>query len=81
MSHKTNKISFCKRLRVIVDGDANTPFEFFMILVIIINSVVIGLETSPIIHAKYGEVLFIIDQICLYLFILELLINGTSLTY
>ena len=76
MSLNTNKKkSFCQKLREYVDGEANTPFEFFMIIVIIINSITIGLETSPDIHAQYGKLLFIIDQVCLGLFIFELLIK------
>ena len=67
--------NFCKKLRRIVDGEADTPFEFFMLIVIIINSITIGLETSPGLQAQYGKILFYIDQVCLWLFILELLIK------
>ena len=42
-----NKISFSNRLRKFVDGEANTPFEYFMFLIVVINTVSIGLETSP----------------------------------
>lgn len=73
--NKNNKQSFCQKLREYVDGEANTPFEFFMIIVIIINSITIGLETSQSIHEQYGKVLFYIDQVCLYLFIFELFIK------
>ena len=75
MSQNNSGKSFCQKLRLLVDGEANTPFEFFMIIVIIINSITIGLETSPTIHEQYGKALFIIDQVCLYLFIIELLIK------
>ena len=73
-----NKISFSNRLRKFVDGEANTPFEYFMLLVVIINTVSIGLETSPSFFEKYGRSLVWIDQICLWLFILELLIKAIA---
>lgn len=34
------------KLRNYVDGEADTPYEYFMLLVIIVNTVSIGLETS-----------------------------------
>lgn len=73
-----NKISFSNRLRKFVDGEANTPFEYFMLLVVIINTVSIGPETSPSFFEKYGRSLVWIDQICLWLFILELLIKAIA---
>ena len=73
-----NKISFSNRLRKFVDGEANTPFEYFMLLIVVINTVSIGLETSPSFFEKYGKSLVWIDQICLWLFILELLIKAIA---
>lgn len=66
---------FSLKLRRFVDGEADTPFEFIMLIIIIINSITIGLETSPDIHARYGKILFFIDQICLFLFVIELFIK------
>lgn len=67
--------NFFTRLRRFVDGEADTFFEYFMLLVVIVNTVVLGLETSPDISEKYGRVLWIIDQICLWIFIAELLLK------
>lgn len=73
--HKMKENKFLKKLRTFVDGEANTPFEYFMLFVIIVNTVSLGLETSPSILNKYGNILFWIDQICLWLFIFELIIK------
>ena len=73
-----NRTSFCNRIRKVVDGEADTPFEYIMLLVVIINTVSIGLETSPSIFEKYGNILFWIDQICLWLFIFELLVKAIA---
>lgn len=67
--------TFFKNLQSFVDGEANTPFEYFMLLVIIINTISLGLETSPSILCKYENILFWTDQICLWLFILELMVK------
>ena len=66
------------KLRKIVDGEADTLFEYFMLLVVIANVVVLGLETSPNLANSYGEVFFLIDQICLWIFIIELLIKAIA---
>lgn len=71
----SQKNSLPVKLRKFVDGNADTPFEFFMLFIILINVVILGLETDAKILEKYGNVLFIIDQICLVLFIIELLIK------
>ena len=71
----TDKTSFLKKLRTLVDGEADTPFEYFMLLVVIINTAVLGLETSPELSAKYGETFLLIDQICLWIFVAELLLK------
>ncbi|MBO7638259.1 MAG: ion transporter [Treponema sp.] len=70
-----SKNTFFTRLRRLVDGEADTFFEYFMLLVVIVNTVVLGLETSPGISEKYGRVLWIVDQVCLWIFIAELLLK------
>ena len=60
-------------LRNYVDGEADTLYEYFMLLVIVVNTVSLGLETSKSISANFGNILFWIDQICLFIFIAELL--------
>ena len=70
--------NFCEKLKFYVDGEADTLFEYFMLLVVIVNTVTLGLETSPSIEAKYSDLLFWIDQICLYIFVLELFIKAIA---
>ena len=69
------KKSFCTWLRKFVDGDVDTPFEYFILLVIVLNTVVLGLETFPELAAQYGQWFLLIDQICLWIFIVELLLK------
>lgn len=67
--------TFTEKLRLRLDGKADTLFEYFMLLVVLTNTVVLGLETSAELAEKYGEIFFIIDQVCLWIFILELLLK------
>ena len=46
--------------------------ERFIIAVIILNAVVLGLETSKITMASYGRVLEVLDHIMLGIFVVEL---------
>lgn len=68
------KESFITRLRKYVDGDADTWFEYFILAVIFVNVITLGLETTPF-GLTHGNVLFIIDQICLWIFVVELLLK------
>lgn len=70
--------SFLKKLRRFVDGEVDTPFEYFMLFVVIANTVVLGLETSQSLAAKYGNIFFLLDQICLWIFIAELLLKAVA---
>ena len=70
--------SFFAKLRKFVDGEADTFFEYCMLLVVLANTVVLGLETSSELTDKHGELFFIIDQICLWIFIIELLIKAIA---
>lgn len=67
--------TFCEKLKYYVDGEADTFFEYFMLLVVFVNTATLGFETSPSIEAKYSDLLFWIDQICLYIFVFELFIK------
>lgn len=67
--------NFCDKLKYYVDGEADTFFEYFMLLVVFVNTIILGFETSPSIEAKYSDLLFWIDQICLYIFVFELFIK------
>lgn len=67
--------SLSDKLLRYVDGEADTFFEFFMLTIVLINTITLGLETSQDILAEYGKYLFLIDQICLWIFIFEILIK------
>lgn len=71
MNYKTKKKLI--ELRNYVDGDANTLYEYIMLFIIVINTVSLGLETSQKISPNFRNILFIIDQICLWVFIFELI--------
>lgn len=75
---KQTKETFLTRLRRFVDGNADTPFEYFMLFVVVVNTVVLGLETSPDLSEKYGSLFILIDQICLWIFIAELLLKAIA---
>lgn len=47
-------------------------FGRFILVLIIINSIVLGMDTSIEIKAKFGNILTLIDNICLGIFTLEL---------
>jgi voltage-gated sodium channel len=43
-----------------------------IIVVILINAVILGLETAPAVVGEYGELLYQLDRICLGIFVVEL---------
>ena len=61
-----------KLLRQIVE---NRFFQWFILAVIVFNSVVFGLQTSQPIMAKYGRLLGQLDQVCLAIFVIELVLK------
>ena len=61
-----------KRLCSIVE---NRFFQGFILAVIVFNSVVFGLQTSQPIMAKYGRLLGVLDQVCLAIFVIELVLK------
>ena len=50
----------------------NKYFVTFITIVIIINAITLGLETSPIIKAQFGIFLSLIDKVALTIFTIEL---------
>lgn len=79
MFHKfTSFKEFQSSLKRRVDGDADTFFEYFIIFVIIINSICLGLETSSSISESLRNILVIIDQICLFIFVIELVLKAIA---
>lgn len=71
MNYKTRKK--LEELRNYVDGDADTAYEYAMLFIIVINTISLGIETSKNITDSFRNILFIIDQICLWIFIAELI--------
>ena len=62
-----------RNLKDYVDGKVDTPYEIFMLFVITINTISLGLETSSNITEDFRNILFMIDQICLWIFVIELI--------
>ena len=51
----------------------NKYFVTFITIVIIINAITLGLETSPKFKAKFGVILSLIDRVALTIFTIELI--------
>ena len=66
--------SIPKILRRLVDDNPNSIFEYIILFVIIVNMVSMGLETVSSL-AEYKYIFFIIDQVCLWIFIVEIVIK------
>ena len=50
-------------------------FRRVVITLIVINAIIVGLDTYPQIHAAYGQFLWLADRIILYVFALELVLR------
>ncbi|UWQ28785.1 ion transporter [Leisingera sp. M527] len=59
-----------RRLAAILDSDR---FGRFITAVILVNAVTLGLETAPSVMAKIGGLIHLIDNICLSIFVVEIL--------
>ena len=68
-----NQVKTKRNLKDYVDGKVDTPYEIFMLFVICVNTVSLGLETSRNITEDFRNILFMIDQICLWIFVIELI--------
>ncbi|MBR4246922.1 MAG: ion transporter [Treponema sp.] len=62
-----------RKLKDYVDGEVDTPYEIFMLFVITINTISLGLETSRNITENFRNILFVVDQICLWIFVIEII--------
>ena len=67
--------SVVDRCRSIID---NERFQFFIIGVIVINAISLGLATFDNIEASSGATLILIDQVCLGIYVVELVIRFIS---
>ncbi|MCR4617293.1 MAG: ion transporter [Lachnospiraceae bacterium] len=61
-----------KKVRSLVESAA---FQNAILIVIGINSIIMGLQTSPEICAAIGPVLNVLDMICLGIFVIEILLK------
>lgn len=61
--------AFIRKLQGFLES---TSWSVFITSVILINSACLGLETIKFIHKHFGEILSIIDYICLGIFVMEL---------
>lgn len=64
--------TFAKKLRCYVDGKADTPFEYLVLILIVVNTISLGMETSRSIVEQHGRLLVLIDQVCLLVFLIEI---------
>jgi len=53
----------------------STGFQRFIIIVILFNAVLIGTDTYPSMHQNYGKLLSFLDSICLWIFVVEILLK------
>lgn len=60
---------------------ASQAFSSFILSVIIVNSVILGLETSPSMAKSCGTLLNTIDKVCLYIFIVEAVLKILALQW
>jgi len=56
----------------------NPWFERFIIALIIINAIVLGMETSPALTARHGDIMVWINHLVLAVFVLEAMIKITA---
>jgi voltage-gated sodium channel len=63
------------RLAHLVDSDA---FNLAIAGVIILNAVVLGLETFPAVMSSYGNALIVTNNVCYAIFVVELLLRFAS---
>jgi len=64
-----------KIARKIVDS---TGFQRFIIGVIVVNAILIGMDTYPEINSKYGGLINFFDSICLAIFTIEIALKFTA---
>lgn len=63
-------MSLIQRLGAVLDS---TRFGHFITAVILVNAVTLGLETAPSIMARAGGIITLIDEVCLTIFVVEIL--------
>ncbi len=69
LSARTDSNHWRKRLHIGLE----TPLvQRTIIVVILLNAIILGLETVPAVFSRYGELLTLLDRICLGIFVVEL---------
>lgn len=53
----------------------NNVFQNIILGIIFFNAIIMGLQTSPLIVNKIGNILIILDTICLFIFIMEIILK------
>jgi len=61
-----------ERLRILIES---SRFQNAIMAVIVINAIIIGMETSPVLMERYGSILGALDQIAIGIFIVEILLK------
>ena len=61
-----------ERLRILIES---SRFQNAIMAVIVINAIIIGMETSPVLMERYGSILGALDQIAIGIFIIEILLK------
>ena len=51
------------------------PFRYTILAIIFVNAIILGLETSPSVMAEMGDTLHLIDNIILWIFVIELVLR------
>ena len=69
---ESNAAPFRRRLARFVESQ---PIQLTITILIVLNAVILGLETDREIFARYGGLLVTLDHICLAAFVLELLLK------
>lgn len=54
------------------------PIGRFIVAIIILNAVILGLETNPEVMRQWGPALVAADKICLSIFVIELFLKGAA---
>ncbi|MDO5053497.1 MAG: ion transporter [Pseudoclavibacter sp.] len=72
MTETDQRPSLRRRASEWIESD---PVQRFVIAVILLNAVVLGMQTSPALHASIGGVMDAVDTACLVVFVAELLIK------
>jgi voltage-gated sodium channel len=68
--HKHAPTNLRERARLIIES---SRFERFITVLILVNAIALGMETSPIVGAKLGASLWVLDRLVLAVFVIELL--------